>query len=142
MVKPVAAMLIELLVPVQTVMEEGCVVTTGSAPTVNNAADVVTVGPQILLILHLYLLLCMLDGNDIRLRLSVVAPAYTAPLVMSLNVVPPSVLTCHWYVRLEPVPLDLKYALVLAHTIVSDGDEATAGGTNTVNVALLVNAGG
>ena len=67
-------MLTELVVPVQTVIEEGCDVTAGSAPMVNNAADVVTVGAQILLIWHLYLLLCILAGNETRLRLSVVAP--------------------------------------------------------------------
>lgn len=94
----------------------------------------------------LYLLLFIAVVAPVMVSVCVVAPEYTPPLLMSVNVVPPSVLTCHLYVIGSVlVPVTVKLILLPEQTCLLVGWPAGAmvTGLMTVRIAAFeVAAGG
>ena len=60
-------------------------------------------GVQLPTITSLYLYPFILTDAGLIVRVFVVTPLYTPPFARSVNVEPPLVLTCHLYVKFEPV---------------------------------------
>jgi uncharacterized protein (DUF486 family) len=72
----------------------------------------------------------------------VVAPEYGATLVTLLQVVPPLVLTCHWYTWLDPLPAPVKLAVLFAQAVAFVGWVVTVAGAITVSVTQFEFAAG
>ena len=63
----------------------------------------------------------------VMFSVAVVAPLYTPPLVMLLNVAPPFTLTSHWYDEMS-VPAMVKLVFVPSQMVAFDGLVVMAGG--------------
>ena len=116
----------EAVVFTQAILSAGCVDIDGNAFTVKVATEEV-IGPQGEVTTIRYWLLFIVVVTADSVRLLVVAPA------MSVNVVPPFVLTCHWYPEIVPVVVITKVASAPAHFVVLTGCAVMPAST-TVNV--------
>ena len=86
---PVAVTLKVALFPAHTVALAGCEEITVKSVTDNTAALEVKLEGQALLTITLYLLLFIVAVTALKFRVAVIAPG------IFVNVLPPSVLTCH-----------------------------------------------
>jgi hypothetical protein len=59
--------------------------------------------------------------TPVKVSVAVVTPLYTPALLILLQVVPPLVLSCHWYAGLVPAAVMLKLVLDPAHMVLFAG---------------------